>query len=330
MQLSDENTQFFTFFSGLKNLELIALEGLAASFRQHYNAPLWVMDQHKPMQKMIKDGEQIFTTHTTLLENISTDLDCDRLERFFSDNSEFVRRIEVSSQYPHGSFINEALNRYRTLPYAVIMDSDVWIKNPDFLQDLNALIRDHAEDEVIAAGFLIEGVPFDIPSGYQLSSRKHLFHKLGEWFIRRFGFRLNRGKLPGWEPNFFWINGDLFTKLNMSFQNLRLTILNAASPNNSTFKLLGDNGPSVLFQAALAGKTLVNIDIRKYRGHTRAQAIAVNQSVGERSIDWFTTPGIEWPPPKGEASVVPSRKASIQTRIQLRVRSHFTRLLHST
>lgn len=329
MQITEENTQFITLFSGIKNSELIALEHLAASFREHYNAPLWVMDQHKPIQTMIKAGERIFFAHTAFFENVSTDLDIDRLERFFDDNSDFVRRIEVSSQFPHGSFINEALNRHRTLPHAVIMDSDVWIKNSDFLHDLNNLVRDYPEDEVFAAGYLIEGVPFDIPSGYQLGARKHLFHKLGEWLIRRFGFRLKLGKLPGWEPNFFWINGDLFTKLNMSFQNLRLNILDSTSSNNSMFKLLGDNGPSVLYQASFAGKTLVNIDIRKYRGHTRAQATTMDRRIGERSVDWATMQGTEWPP-KGEVNLVEGGRASLRRRIIRRVRSRVVKLLHST
>lgn len=329
MQLSEENTQFFTFFSGLKNLELIALEGLAASFRQHYNAPLWVMDQHKPIQKMIEDGERIYNSASSFFENVTPDLDIPRLETFFSDNSDFIHRIEVSRQYTHGEFINEALNVYRTLPFAVVLDSDVWIKNSRFLTDLNNLVRDYPDDEVIVAGFLIQEIPFNLPSEYQLSSRKNLPHKLGDWLIRRFGFRLRRGKLPGMEQNFFWINGEMFTKLNMSFQNLRLNILDTTTYNNSIYKLLGDNFPSILYQAAWHGKTIVNIDVRKYRDHIRAQATSMDSRIGERSIDWFMTQDTEWPP-KYEASLVQNQKASIRIRIKRRALSRLSRLLRST
>lgn len=319
MWISADNTQFFTFFAGIKNSELIALETLATSFRSHYDAPLWVMDQHEPIQKMVENRERIFITNTSYIENVSTDLDLARLESFFSQNSDFVRRIEVSRQYSHGPFINEALNKYRTLPYAVIMDSDVWFKNSDFLPDLNKLIQGYSDDEIFAAGYLIQGVPFDLPSGYQLDGQKHVLHKLGEWLIRHYGFQLSRGKLPGWEPNFFWINGEMFTSLNMSFKNLHLYILDTTSDQHAPYKLLGDNGPSVLFQAAFEGKTIIHIDIRKYREHAKAQATSVDSNRRERSVDWFLSGATEWPP-KSDGSFEETHRESIEGSFKSRLK----------
>ena len=303
MEITENNTQFFTFFAGIKNSELVSLEELAQSFRRYYRSPLWVMDQHKPIQRMVDAGERIFFDDTAYLEHVSSDLDQARLERFFESNSDFVQRIQVPRQFPHEAMINETLNNHRSLPYAVIMDSDIWFKNGDFLGDLNELVQGYSEDEVFAAGLLIQSVPFDLPSDYAREGEKHVLHKLGDWLIKQYGFRLGRGKLPGLEPNFFWINGSMFTRLNMSYRNMRLNILDATVYRNSVYKVLGDNGPSVLLQAAMEGKTMVNIDINKYRVHEKAQATSVDVTAGERSVDWFLTDAIEWPPPEG---VVPS------------------------
>ena len=252
MRITEENTQFFTFFAGIRNSELVCLETMAESFRRHYTAPLWVMDQHLPIQRMISDGERIFIDDTAYLENISSDLDFERLERFFASTSDFVQRIVLPKQFPYEQLLNETLSNHRTLPYALIMDSDIWLKNGDFFPDLNALASEYSEDQLFAAGYLVASLPFELPAGQRRD--KHVLHKLGDWLIKHYGFHLRRAKMPGFEPNFFWINGELFSRYQMTFRNLHLYIRDTTMYGNSTYKLMGDSTPSVIFQAAMEGQ----------------------------------------------------------------------------
>lgn len=318
MHLSPDNTQLFTLFSGVKNAELLSLERLAASVHRYYDAPLYVMDQHRPMHKLIASGERIFYTTSMYVEGVSSDLDFDRLERFFQDNADFVHRIEVPEQFPHGPFINEALLNHRLLPYAVIMDSDVWFKNDRFFSDMNELVEPFAEDDLVAVGRLVQGKSFELPISHD-QRYEHPLAGLGAWLIRRFGTHQRRGKLPGLEPNFFWINGALFAQLNMSFQNLQLNIFDTTIYGGQNYKLLGDNGPSVLFQASLAGKSIINVDIERWRGHA-AHHVGQRTDPGERAVDWwFATDLLEWPPVNSPALPPPLSAYPLRYQVRRRI-----------
>ena len=296
MFLSPDNTQFFTFFSGIKNRELVALRRLAASFRQYYDAPLYVMDQHRPIQELIAKGERIYYADRAYVDHISSDLDIEGLEAFFRDNAEFVRRVPVTRQFQHSAFINEALTNHRSLPYAVVMDSDVWFKNSRFFADMNVLVAPYSNDDLVAAGYLYQSMPFELPSTH--GHNKRWMHRLGEGLVRRFGFRERRGKLPGLEPNFLWVNGDLFVLLNMRFQNLHLNIFDTVVYNGANYKLLGDNGPSLLYQAAIAGKTIINVNINRWREHEKGVGQSTDR--GEHLLDWFDLDSRDWPPSDSE------------------------------
>lgn len=325
MHISPSNTQLFTLFSGVRNRELLALERLAASVRQYYDAPLYVMDQHRPMHELIARGERIFYTTSMYVEGVSSDLDLERLERFFDDNASFVHRIEVSQQYPHGPFINEVLLNRRSLPYAVIMDSDVWFKNDRFFSDLSKLMEPFNDHDLVGAGLLVESNPFELPSRYRRPAQHPLFN-LGEWLVRRFGAHKARGKLPGLEPNFFWINGALFAELGMSFQNLQLNIFDTTIYGGKNYKLLGDNGPSVLFQASQAGKTIINVDMERWRGHEGNVGQATTSE--ERVVDWWFMPDLyEWPPLETPALPPPLSDYPLRYQIRRRMARLFRKYL---
>ena len=305
MHIDISNTQFFTFFSGMSNGELLHLERLVHSFRRYNKSILYVLDQHLPLQELVRSGSRIHLTTSSYAENVTSDLDEARLERLFEQNADILRRIQIDKQYPHGPFIDEALYHHRDFPYAVIMDSDVVFLGDGFLDEINAIVRGMTDEDVVAAGHIVQRTPFELPSQYAGAGAKHFLHRFGDWLVQRYGLWIYHGQFPRFDPAFLWINGDLFTRLGMSFFNLRLNVFDTTLYGGANYKLLGDNGASVLFQAAAAGKTVINIDIRHHVRHEGrgARALGPSETTGptfsRTIIDWAAIARPEWPPVAG-------------------------------
>ena len=95
----------------------------------------------------------------------------------------------------------------------------------------------------------------------------------------------NLGRFPRLHPALLLVNREIFNKYNMCFQNLYLDVLDIKQKHESKHRVLGDNGASFLYQCALAGKTIVNINMEEYVIHmARASTLSKKKAKG---WSWF-------------------------------------------
>ena len=273
--VADNDFEFFTFFTGLKQKELDCLVSLFDSFPYFYTHKITVLDNSRSTKKIIDNNESFYYSERAYMNNPTYDIDLNEVESVFKRYKKYVNRVITDKKLFHGDGINMVMNNIAKSKFVVVMDSDITFKNRKYLIDVMNFVEKY-NDDLLAVGQIFQSMPFHLT----LDDYNHnILLKIPFRYLAK---RLIRGRFPQIIPVLLCVNRDSFIKYNMSFDFLHLDVYNTKDERDH--KLFGDNGSSFLFQCALVGKQVVNVDIGDYVIHRRCTAVADYDAEG---WNWF-------------------------------------------
>ena len=273
--ITAKDFEFYTFFTGLKQKELDSLIKLFDSFPYFYTNKIMVIDNSRATREIIESGNHFYYSERAYLRNVDYDIDYDSIDEVFDRYGHHLRRIITDTKLFHSDGINIVLHDFAKTDFTVIMDSDIVFRNDQYLNDMIGFVERY--EDLLAVGQIYQSMPFHLTLGD---------FKSYNFFLRKaFGYlykRVRLGRFPQIIPVLLCVNRNSFNEYNMSFKNLYLDVFN--DRDKQDHKLFGDVGSSFLFQCALAGKMIVNIDIGGYVDHVGHVAIAES---GGNGWSWF-------------------------------------------
>lgn len=291
--------EFFTFFLGLSADELISLEALINSFPYSDTHKLNVVDKSEAVRRETMSGDFHFDERHRFIEARS-DVDYNKRDALFDRHADRVNRLLEDTSTSHSEGINRVLRDYSSSRFCVIMDSDVEFINDNYLPDIRTICADFENDELAAIGEIYQESPLHLPLNrnippefYKLLVRDR---RIG-WLQALKGavrFYLNgdkrtsgqkKHKLPRLFCGLLTVNRELFVRSEMLFKSMYLTVHDIVGNSRIEHRVMGDSGASFFFQCALAGKTVVNIDYRKYVVHERSASFRRKDLKGR---NWLT------------------------------------------
>lgn len=303
MSFTANDFEFYTSFFGLKQIELTSLRQLFQSFPNFDTHKINVLDQSQAVKKLLKSGSRKFyhTWRSYVIEP-DRDLDDTECEQLFNEYADVINRIVEPERLFHGQAIDKIMNQYASLPFVVIMDTDIVFTTDKYLPDIISLCNRYSYNELAAIGSVIQKRPFHLTLSPEVSP--WFYFKFYPYQSEHIPWRdmlktaaVNLLKKPskakkidflGRFPEFYTvlavINRKIFIQNQMTFRNMYLDVLDIKEGHETKHKILGDNGASFLYQCALAGKKIITIDFNKYIIHKRGTSVSDKKAKG---WSWF-------------------------------------------
>lgn len=302
MSFKNKDFQFYTFFLGLKQRELISLERLFKSFPYFRTHKINVIDQSQAVNAYLQSGaSKFYLSWRSYQVRPACDLDYERYEQLFSKYSDVANRIVEPELLFHGQSIDKVLRQYADARYVIVMDSDIEFKSSTYFTDVLKLCNRYNYNELAAIGTLYQRQPFHLaypstldnfqhcrrPSSWRRRYWKYLHNYVknnrSTGYVER-GRGVNLGRFPRLHPALLVINREIFINYEMSFRNLYLDVLDIRQGQESEHRIFGDNGSSFLYQCAIAGKRIINVNLDDYIVHRHGTAAADTNIV---RWNWF-------------------------------------------
>ena len=275
-----EDFSFFTFFLGLHGAEALHLARLYATFPYREQSSLTVIDQWAAVKEELETQETFGLEWRAYLKSAKQTV-TPKLHATLKEKLPQAHFIEADKHFFHGEAIDYVLRSLSKTKYTVIMDSDVYFLNDAVMPAVFSL-AEKAGGDFGAAGHFLQRLPFfhtlrkDVSSSFHLNMQKNHNGESPMNLERLCSFEPNprMSRFPRLDPSFLIINTEIFKANNMSFRNLYLDVVS----DSGTSGIFGDNGASFLYQLALAGERIIEVDVPNYIGHSKAGSYSSEES----------------------------------------------------
>ncbi len=311
MKIKPKDFEFYTFFLGLRQSELKEIKKLFESFPYFDSYKINVIDKSQAVKKQLASKEKkLYLTWRSYQIDPECDLNYDEFRQLLNEYKDRIKIIQESKPLFHGQSMDKVLKQYAKAAYVVLMDSDIVFISDKYLLDMINVCNRYDYNELAAIGTLFQNAPFhltlrpELPSsiyGLFLTGSNEKINRKSLLGIQKILLKLSvnhfskrkknvirdkyLGRFPRLHPALLTVNRKIFNTYDMCFQNLYLDVLDKKKNNESKHRILGDNGASFLYQCALAGKKIVNIDFEEYVNHmARASTISKKKTKG---WSWF-------------------------------------------
>lgn len=303
MKLETADVDFFVLFVGVARKELECLQDMVHSFLDHYDADLTVMDMSKATARAIADKQILWQQDRAYSYDMVPDITPDDVDDFFNTLPGRVIRHESERYETRCHRTNRLVYEVARKPYVVIVDSDTEFTSGTLIDYVNELCADIDVDRFGAMARIENAMAFNADEK-TFGSRKddplsQAFHSVDQLQKQLHHARLSsytgyarqaqidelnirqRGMFPRLEPCFLLINRENITRRRILFDMLYLDVIDDIQ--GCEWRILGDEGSSLLHDLARHRLKLVKCDLSKFLSHK----LGSFQAIPKKNVNWF-------------------------------------------